>query len=269
MSTQTMEKLLLTTDGSDGMPSDPQSGETTEEVISVPARTCIKCHQIKPVSEFRKTLNRCRPCQNKASRQMPSQQKIRKRADKRRDQSIKGKAGSLVRAAISYRMVQKPDRCQICDRTGVELEAHHDDYDKPFDVIFVCHKCHMRLPDHSNDVGAQLGVKFDSEKLPYHLIPFEALEEIVKILKYGANKYGERNWEKGMQASRLYSASMRHVTSWWRGRDLDDETSSSHLAHAACCLLFLLELDLTGRLVDDRTKGMIDVSRVRQSDGSD
>ena len=42
------------------------------------------------------------------------------------------------------------------------------------------------------------GVKFDQNKTRYDLLPPEFLESTAKILGFGANKYGERNWEKGM-----------------------------------------------------------------------
>lgn len=85
------------------------------------------------------------------------------------------------------------------------------------------------------------GTKLDSEKLPYHLLPGEALEEVVKVLDFGAKKYSERNWEKGMNFSRLFGAAMRHLWAWWKGEDRDPETGLSHLAHLTCCALFLLQ----------------------------
>ncbi|NLA84833.1 MAG: hypothetical protein GX854_09995 [Clostridiales bacterium] len=40
------------------------------------------------------------------------------------------------------------------------------------------------------------GIKYDSEKLRYDLFPVEALEEITKVLTYGAAKYSPDNWRK-------------------------------------------------------------------------
>lgn len=84
------------------------------------------------------------------------------------------------------------------------------------------------------------GKKFDDDKLPWHLLPADAVEEIVKVLQFGATKYGERNWEAGMGWNRPFAALMRHMWSWWRREEVDPETGLSHLAHAGCCLLFLL-----------------------------
>ena len=84
------------------------------------------------------------------------------------------------------------------------------------------------------------GRKDDQGKLPYHLLPPDAIEEILRVLDYGQNKYSARNWEKGMAWSRPFAALMRHMWAWWRGQTNDPETGFSHLAHAGCCILFLL-----------------------------
>ena len=39
---------------------------------------------------------------------------------------------------------------------------------------------------------------------------------------------------------RYYDAAMRHLYAWFNGEPKDIETGESHLAHAICCLLFLL-----------------------------
>lgn len=96
------------------------------------------------------------------------------------------------------------------------------------------------------------GKKYDTGKLPYHLLPSDAVEEIVKVLDFGAGKYTARNWEKGMLWSRPFAALMRHMWAWWRGEDKDSETGLSHLAHAGCCILFLLTYEQRQSGWDDR-----------------
>lgn len=96
------------------------------------------------------------------------------------------------------------------------------------------------------------GHKADAGKLGYHLLPSDAIEEVVKVLDFGAAKYSERNWERGMRFSRPFSAMMRHMWAWWRGEDKDPESGLSHLAHAACCVLFLLAYEERVLGFDDR-----------------
>lgn len=97
------------------------------------------------------------------------------------------------------------------------------------------------------------GKKFDQGKLPWHLLPPDALDAVLDVLNYGADKYGARNWEAGMDWSRPFSALMRHMWAWWRGEDIDQESGKSHLAHAACCVLFLLAYTQRGKGTDDRS----------------
>lgn len=88
-------------------------------------------------------------------------------------------------------------------------------------------------------------------KLPWALLPFDALEEVVKALQHGATKYGDRNWEKGMNWSRLLSATFRHLVAFAKGETKDPETGLHHLAQAICNLLFLLAYVKRGIGTDD------------------
>ncbi len=97
-------------------------------------------------------------------------------------------------------------------------------------------------------------MKFDAGKPRYELLPPEFLEGAAHVLTFGAEKYADRNWEKGMNWSRAFGALMRHMWAWWRGQDNDDETGMSHLWHAACCLAFLIAWEARGHGTDDRSE---------------
>jgi hypothetical protein len=84
------------------------------------------------------------------------------------------------------------------------------------------------------------GVKHDAGKLRWDLLPWGAVGLVVEIVTFGAAKYGDRNWENGIQYSRVFAATQRHLTAWWQGEDLDPESGKSHIAHVACNVLFLL-----------------------------
>jgi len=49
------------------------------------------------------------------------------------------------------------------------------------------------------------GIKHDAGKLRLDLIPPEAIRALGEVLTYGTNKYGDRNWEKGISEDRLYA----------------------------------------------------------------
>jgi hypothetical protein len=96
------------------------------------------------------------------------------------------------------------------------------------------------------------GRKDDGGKPTFDLLPWGALAEIQAVLEYGAQKYEPWNWARGMKWLRLWNAVMRHLWAWVRGEDNDAETGLSHLAHAVCSLLFLIEYRRAGLGTDDR-----------------
>lgn len=112
--------------------------------------------------------------------------------------------------------------------------------------------------------GMNEGRKDDSDKDRFELLPPEPLFGIARVLTFGAKKYDDRNWEKGMRWGRVFGALMRHLWAWWGGKgpttksflfgELDGETSFSHLWHAGCCLFFLIAYEERGIGEDDRLK---------------
>lgn len=89
------------------------------------------------------------------------------------------------------------------------------------------------------------GKKFDDGKPRYHLMPRRAEREVVNVLTYGAVKYDEQNWRHVQPLNeRYYSAARRHMDAFLTGETHDPESGLHHLAHASCCLLFMLENDL-------------------------
>ena len=98
-----------------------------------------------------------------------------------------------------------------------------------------------------NSLGTPLttGVKYDEEKPRMHLLPPKATLEVAKVLTFGAQKYDEENWRKLENLQNRYtSGALRHIFAHMDGEKLDPESGISHLAHALCCLLFKLEIEL-------------------------
>lgn len=94
------------------------------------------------------------------------------------------------------------------------------------------------------DVPVTAGVKFDKDKPQWSLLPMRALSEVVDVLTYGAKKYAPDNWKKVPSArTRYIDAAFRHFTAYIKGEKNDSETGYNHLAHAICCLLFLLAFE--------------------------
>ena len=93
----------------------------------------------------------------------------------------------------------------------------------------------------------KLGRKNDKEKPRWDLLPYREVEEVVKVLTHGAEKYEDDNWkyvEPGY--NRYFAATMRHLVLWKLGEKIDKDSRLNHLAHAICCLLFMLWKDKEG-----------------------
>ena len=98
----------------------------------------------------------------------------------------------------------------------------------------------------------EVGWKDDAAKIRMELLPPELITATSAVLTFGAQKYADRNWEKGLKWSRCFGALMRHLWAWWAGQKADPETGYSHLWHASCCLAFLIAYEQRGTGDDDR-----------------
>ena len=99
----------------------------------------------------------------------------------------------------------------------------------------------------------QEGIKYDSDKLQYTLIPPLALEQVARNLTIGLKKYPERNnWKKVDNAEERYlDALYRHLEAHRKGEVFDPDSSVPdmyHLAAVAVNALFLLEFMLDDKL---------------------
>jgi len=118
------------------------------------------------------------------------------------------------------------------------------------------------------------GKKFDQGKTEWDLLPLGPVEEVVNVLMHGREKYGRDNWQLvDNPIRRYYSAAQRHLAAFRRARfdtknpfdAVDSESKLHHLAHAACCLLFLLwherkelcEEDAAGVLMDRLVEDLV------------
>lgn len=96
------------------------------------------------------------------------------------------------------------------------------------------------------------GLKFDNEKPDMSLLSSIAITEVAKVMTYGKKKYSANNWRGGIVWTRLIAAALRHIFAFSGGESLDPETGISHLAHAMCCLMMLVEFQTTREDLDDR-----------------
>lgn len=94
------------------------------------------------------------------------------------------------------------------------------------------------------EAAVSAGRKFDGDKLRFDLLPPGPISRVVEVLTFGARKYSADNWKFVDKPKRRYfAAAVRHLFAWAGGEKLDPESGKHHLAHAACCILFLLHFE--------------------------
>jgi hypothetical protein len=110
--------------------------------------------------------------------------------------------------------------------------------------------------DPKDKIGTTAGIKHDDGKARYDLLPTLPLAELVRVFTIGATKYGDRNWELGIEDgfARVYAAMQRHAWAWWGGETHDPGDGQHHLASVAWCALVLMEYERTHPELDTRVK---------------
>lgn len=134
-------------------------------------KQCFKCGRVLDISEFYPHkdmkdghLNKCKDCTRKDTsvrsklyadrvrEYKKKRSKTTKRIELRKKYVEKYKQEHPERVAICLRVrraiksgkIIRPSHCSICGKECKPV-AHHYDYNKPLDVIFVCQSCHKRI----------------------------------------------------------------------------------------------------------------------------
>ena len=86
----------------------------------------------------------------------------------------------------------------------------------------------------------------DQKDVQLHTIPWEALEMLGRVAKYGAvdKEYGNYNFRLGFDWSLSKDALDRHAGLFWNGENIDPESGLPHIIHAAwhCLILGFFQL---------------------------
>ncbi len=96
------------------------------------------------------------------------------------------------------------------------------------------------------------GLRYDKGKSRVDLLPADAMLELGEVCAYGAHKYSERNWEKGMKWTKVIGPLLRHLYKWMIGYTVDKESGQRHIAMVAWNAIALLTYELRGIGEDDR-----------------
>jgi hypothetical protein len=99
-----------------------------------------------------------------------------------------------------------------------------------------------------------MATHFDTNKPRMELLPASALTEWARAMTFGARKYGDHNWRKGMAWTRVLGSLSRHLTAFMAGENQDAESGVNHMAHVMCNAAFLLHYCQHHPEFDDRYK---------------
>ena len=143
------------------------------------SKECFKCKAVKPLEEFYKHaqmadghLNKCRECTKKDARDHREKNleqireydrkrgKLPERVKKNIEVSKKWRNADRRRSAAHNAVARALRSGQLipipCERCGDENSlAHHEDYDKPLDVVWLCHPCHKKRHKEINDAAIE------------------------------------------------------------------------------------------------------------------
>lgn len=135
-------------------------------------KKCSRCGRVLPITEFNwsnkaKGIRQgmCRACFSECNRKRYAsdperfkqavkeyrkrdpQAVLRTRLGTNKKHPTKKNAQKCVDAAIAAGVLTRPDRCFGCGCPDTEhrIEAHHHDYSRPLDVIWLCTPCHRKM----------------------------------------------------------------------------------------------------------------------------
>lgn len=196
-----------------------------EQELSVEQKICKKCGLPKSVARFaRFPRNKdglhsyCKDCQAEHQREKyqsdleGSRARARsKKAAQPRTESVriavrKRSASYRARwpekkaahAAVKYALKTGELERKPCERCGAKAEAHHDDYNKPLEVMWLCRIHHAerhrelatlqrerQIAEKRQDIDWICGIRSDSVTRPIKARILAVLEAQLAMLKYG------------------------------------------------------------------------------------
>jgi len=139
-------------------------------------KECFKCKTVKPLTEFYKHskmadghVNKCKECNKNdvTSNRNKNIEKVRAYDRERAKKPDRIKAVAAItkawraedsRRSVAHSQVAKAIRNgalvrQPCCRCGeIKSLAHHEDYDKPLEVMWLCQPCHKQRHKELNSI---------------------------------------------------------------------------------------------------------------------
>lgn len=80
--------------------------------------------------------------------------------------------------------------------------------------------------------------RHNAGKLRWSLVDFESMEDMLRVLEFGAGKYSPDNWKLGLNKDELLESAIRHLMALMRGEEMDKESGLPHNGHVMCNMMF-------------------------------
>ena len=100
----------------------------------------------------------------------------------------------------------------------------------------------------------EMGARANIGKPKWSLLPQSTLIPMIRVLEFGAVKYGAFNWQKGLSVIEICESLKRHLDAFMEGEDTDFESFLSHVGHIQCNAMFLSWMLEHMPELDDRIK---------------
>lgn len=104
------------------------------------------------------------------------------------------------------------------------------------------------------NIQEDIGSRDNKNKLEWSLIDFPSLEPMVRVLQFGAKKYGKYNWKKGLKTTEICDSMLRHIFAYLNGEDIDEESGLPIEGHILCNAMFLAYMMKHKSELDNRYK---------------
>ena len=118
-------------------------------------KRCYRCGRGRPLTEFYRRRRspdghdwQCKECQKRQAREAYESGRYLGKRVRERESNPRPKLARLcVRLALNAGVLTRPDHCSGCGCPDTErrIDAHHADYGRPLDVIWLCTRCHRRM----------------------------------------------------------------------------------------------------------------------------
>lgn len=111
------------------------------QVTALPeTKRCLRCRETKRQSEFFTRHRRHSPRPSYCKSCTKKEDEARRRALHPEQVIAKRRVASAVRSG----RLTRPERCSRCG-TRCKAHGHHEDYERPLEVVWLCPQCHTNL----------------------------------------------------------------------------------------------------------------------------